>query len=92
MEQPPVAPRQGCDRPTDPELGVAKTRYWLAESKLAGRSPFVAPWRRPLTRPSGTLSPLPRGEGDEYRALELGLTLNSVNPKFTRGHPEPMVR
>jgi hypothetical protein len=36
----------------------------------------------PLTRPSGTLSPLPRGEGDEFRAPESRLTPRASFPSL----------
>ena len=38
-----------------------------------GLAAFVAIFRRPLTRPSGTLSPLPRAEGEEWSRHESGI-------------------
>jgi hypothetical protein len=37
---------------------------------------FIARSRTPLTRPPGTLSPLPRGEGDDNRASKLAWFTN----------------
>jgi hypothetical protein len=46
---------------------------------------FVAPAATPLTRPSGTLSPVGRGEGDEWQGLGL-------EKGVSRSRPEPQSR